>query len=60
MDVDVLMVTVKLLVKPYWVQGEDCWVKAQYGIMGLNKYELYNNCVCRQLLYMVCVDRKVR
>ena len=34
MDADILMVTVKLLGKPYWVQGQDCWVKTQYDIMG--------------------------
>ena len=28
MDVDGLMMTVKSVVEPYWVQGEDCWVKA--------------------------------
>ena len=33
-DVDGLMMTVKSVVKPYWIQGEDCWVKAQYGVMG--------------------------
>ena len=34
LDVDSLMMTVKSVVEPYWVQGEDCWVKTQYGIMG--------------------------
>ena len=60
MDVDGLMMTVKLVVETYWVQGEYCWVKAQYDIMGLNKYVLNNNYVCRQLLYMVCLCNKVR
>ena len=28
MDVDSLMITVKSVVEPYWVQEEDCWVKS--------------------------------
>ena len=43
MDVDSLMMTVKSVVEPYWVQGEDCWVKSQYGIMGPVLWVLTNN-----------------
>ena len=43
MDVDSLMITIKSVVEPYWVQGEDCWVKTQYSIMGPILWGLTNN-----------------
>ena len=38
-----LMIIIKSVVEPYWVKGEDCWVKAQYGIMGPVLWVLINN-----------------
>ena len=42
-NVDSLMMNVKSAVEPYWIQGEDCGVKAQYGIMGPILWVLINN-----------------